>query len=59
MSKKSQYIGFECEPDLKKQVRKAAKREERSLSSWLRRVVRLHLEAGRRLREDEDELQTA
>lgn len=55
MSRKSEYIGLEVEPDLKERARQAAARDGRTLSGWVRHVLRRTLEVRRRVFEDAEE----
>lgn len=55
MSRDRPYLGFECDPDLKEAVRREAERDGRTLSSWLRHVVRRTLEVRRRVFEGDEE----
>ena len=36
---KSEYIGFHCDPDLKRAIERFAKEDDRALSNLMRRIV--------------------
>lgn len=44
-TEKDGYIGFDVESELKQKARRAAKRDGRSLSNYMRRVLRIALAA--------------
>jgi len=46
---KTQLIGFHAEPELANAVRKAAKRQERSVSEYMRRLLRRRMKAEARV----------
>jgi predicted HicB family RNase H-like nuclease len=54
MEAKSELMSFKASPELKEKAERAAKRQGRSLSSYMRRVLRLALKAEGEL-EQEDE----
>ena len=49
---KSKYLGVKLPADLKKRIDRAARRQDRSLSSFVRHTLRKRLDAEDRLRED-------
>jgi predicted transcriptional regulator len=49
---KSKYLGVKLPADLKKRIDRAARRQNRSLSSFVRHTLRKRLDAEDRLRED-------
>jgi len=46
---KTQVIGFHADPELANAVRKAAEREERTVSAYMRRTLRRQLQIERRV----------
>lgn len=61
-TRKDAFIGFDCPSALKERARRAAARDGRTLSGWVRHVLRRHLAIRRQIREGEektDELETA
>ena len=54
----SAFLGANVPPDLLDRVRAAARRSDRTVSSWLRQAVRRQLDAEERLR-DRAELPSA
>ena len=45
MEEKSELISFKASPELKEKAERAAEQKERTLSSYMRRVLRLALRA--------------
>ena len=46
---KTKLIGFHAEPELANAVKEAAKRQERSVSEYMRRTLRRQLDVERRV----------
>lgn len=53
------YCGFELPAKLKQEAMRAAEEDERSLSAHLRVVLRRHLKARRKLRDEAADLESA
>lgn len=47
----SEFIGAWLSPELYQRVKAAARREDRTISSWLRQALRRRLDAEERIRE--------